>query len=278
MSKSWLTFNSLLLVFLIGLLDYLILADLSLSICYLIPIAIATRYVGNRNGILLSVLSTLLWYIAEATAKADLPYLILIWNTLVRLSVFLIVVYLLSALNAAYEKEKIMARIDDLTKICNRRHFLDILQIETKRSIRYGRSLTLAYFDVDNFKLVNDRYGHHQGDELLYLIANTVEKNIRETDVVARMGGDEFALLLPELDCKSAHLALQRIQNQLVNAVKPKNFEVGFSIGAITFVSFPDATNKMLEQVDCLMYQVKKNGKSKLKHKCYADNNQNLNS
>lgn len=272
MSKFWLTFGTLLLVFLIGLLDYLIVIDLSLSICYLIPIAIATRYVGKKTGILLSILSALLWYLAEATAKAHLYYLILIWNTLVRLTVFLIIVHLLSALNKAYQKEQRMARIDELTKICNRRYFLDILQTETKRAIRYKRYLTLAYFDVDNFKFVNDRYGHQQGDRLLYLIANTVENTIRETDVVARMGGDEFALLLPEINYKSAHLALQRIQNQLVNAVKNQNFEVGFSIGAVTFVYFPDTTSKMLEQVDFLMYQVKNQGKSGLKHQCYAEN------
>lgn len=196
----------------------------------------------KKTGILLSILSALLWYIAEATAKAHLYYLILIWNTLVRLTVFLIIVHLLSALNKAYQKEQRIAPIDELTKICNRRYFLDVLQTETKRAIRYGRYLTLAYFDVDNFKLVNDRHGHQQGDRLLYLIVNTVENTIRETDVVARMGGDEFALLLLEIDYKSAHLALQRIQNQLVNAVKNHNFEVGFSIGAVTFVYFPDTT------------------------------------
>lgn len=271
MSKFWLTLGTLLLVCLIGLLDYKIVIDLALSICYLIPIAIATRYVGKKTGILLSVLSALLWYIAEATAKADLYYLLLVWNTLVRLIVFLVIVHLLAALNKAYQKEQKMARIDELTQICNRRYFLDVLQTETKRSIRYGRYLTLAYFDVDNFKFVNDRYGHQEGDKLLYLIANTVEKTIRETDVVGRMGGDEFALLLPETNYKSAHLALQRIQNQLVNAVKNQNFEVGFSIGAVTFVYFPDTTGKMLEQVDSLMYQVKNQGKSGLKHKCYAE-------
>ena len=275
MSKSWLTLGILLLIFSIGLLDYLIVVDLSLSICYLIPIAIATRYVGKKLGILLSVFSSLLWYVAEVAAKANLFYLLLVWNTLVRLTVFLVVVHLLSALNQAYQKEKEIARIDGLTKICNRRYFLDILQIETKRSIRYGRYLTLAYFDVDNFKLVNDRYGHHQGDRLLYLIANTVKKSIRETDVVARMGGDEFTLLLPETDYKSAHLALQRIHKQLVNAVKTNNYDVSFSIGAVTFVSFPDTISKMLEQVDDLMYRVKRNGKSDLEHK-YSDESKKI--
>ncbi|MGF1590289.1 MAG: hypothetical protein ACFCU7_13785, partial [Pleurocapsa sp.] len=80
----------------------------------------------------------------------------------------------------------------------------------------------------------------------------------------------EYLCLVKKRDAP-AHLALQRIQNQLVNAVKNQNFEVGFSIGAVTFVHFPDTTSKMLEQVDSLMYQVKNHGKSGLKHKCYAE-------
>lgn len=106
-------------------------------------------------------------------------------------------VHLLSELKKAYEREKILAHTDGLTKVYNRRYFLDILSLEAKRSIRYNHYLTLAYFDVDNFKPINDNLGHTQGDKLLCLIATTVKKNIRQTDIVARLGGDEFALLLP---------------------------------------------------------------------------------
>lgn len=83
------------------------------------------------------------------------------------------------------------------------------------------------------------------------------------------MGGDEFVLLLPEIDYRSARLVLQRIQKQLINAVKIKNFDVGFSIGAVTFTSFPNTTSQMLEQVDRLMYQIKNNGKNGLEHQLW---------
>ncbi len=265
-SKPKILTIGILSVLVIGLIDYLITIDISLSICYLIPIFIVTRYVAKTPGVLLSVVSGVIWYIAEYSAKTDLNVLLLIWNTVVILTVFLIVVYLLSALKDAYEREKDLARIDGLTQIYNRRYFLEILRVESKRALRYQRCLTLVYIDVDNFKSVNDRFGHVRGDNLLCLIADTVRNSLRETDICARLGGDEFALLLPETDYESAQLVLQRIQKQLTKATKDNSFDVGFSMGAITFLKLPESVDNMLERVDTLMYQVKNNGKNDLIH------------
>ena len=270
-SKYWIVAIGIVSVLIVGIIDYWIVIDLSLSICYLIPIIVVTRYVNKMAGILLSGMSTISWYIAEGTAKSDLHPLILLWNTLVRLTVFLIVVHLLSALKNAYEREKSLARVDELTKVFNRRYFLENLKLESKRTIRYRRCLTLVYFDVDNFKLVNDRFGHAQGDRLLNLVASTVNNNIRETDIFARLGGDEFALLLPETNYSAAQIVLQRIQKQLTIIANENFFDVGvgFSIGAVTFLKIPESVEYMLEQVDSLMYQVKSNGKNGLKHQLY---------
>ena len=180
--------------------------------------------------------------------------------------VFLIVVHLLSKLKDAYEQERRLARLDGLTKIYNRRYFLEILKFESKRAIRYNRCLTLTYFDVDNFKNINDRLGHKEGDRLLCLIANTVKKNIRETDIVARIGGDEFVVLLPETEYEPAEFVLHRIRQELLATARSNAFDVGFSIGAITFRSFPDSVDSMLERTDELMYRVKYSGKNKIEH------------
>ena len=253
-------------IILIGIIDYMVTIDISLSICYLIPISIVTRHTNKQIGIFLAISSAISWYIAESAAKSNLNFPLLFWNTSVRLSVFTIIVCLLDSLTLAYEREKQLARIDGLTQIYNRRYFLDVLRVETKRAIRYQRPLTLAYFDVDNFKLINDLYGHNRGDLLLKLIAKTVKTTIRETDVLARLGGDEFALILIETDFKDAQLVLKRIHQQLSKAVEHDNFEVGFSLGAATFRELPDSIDQMLERVDKLMYQVKIEGKNKLNH------------
>ena len=126
--------------------------------------------------------------------------------------------------------------------------------------------MTVAYFDVDNFKAVNDRFGHGRGDELLVLIADTVKNTIRETDTIARLGGDEFALLLPEIDCQAAKSVLTRVFQRLTQAVQQQGLEVGFSIGAVTFTELPSSVELMLERVDKLMYQTKLEGKNQLNH------------
>lgn len=253
-------------IVIIGLIDYFITIDLALSVCYLLPIFIVTRDINKNAGIVLSIISAIIWGIAEYNAKSNLYPLLILWNTSVRLITFLIIVFLVSSLNEAYEQEKILARTDDLTKTYNRRYFLEVFHLEIKRAIRYQHCLTLVYFDVDNFKLVNDSLGHHQGDELLCLIANLVRHSIRETDIFARLGGDEFAILLIETGYLEAELALKRIQQNLMQTVKKHDFPISFSIGAITFPQPPDSLDKMLEQVDHLMYQVKKQGKNGLLH------------
>ncbi|GAB4540279.1 MAG: hypothetical protein Tsb0014_31400 [Pleurocapsa sp.] len=259
----------LICVFIIGTIDYIVVLNISLSICYLLPISIVTRYANRTAGIFLSISSAISWYICENYANQDLSFPILLWNTLVRFGVFIIVVNLLSELKKSYEREKYLARVDGLTKIYNRRYFLDYLTLEVKRSVRYSHSLTLVYFDVDNFKPINDVLGHAQGDQLLCLIATTIKKNLRETDVVARLGGDEFALLLPETDYEGAQLVLQRLRQKLLEAVKISSFDVGFSIGAVTFRNLPDSVDTMLEQVDRLMYQVKNSSKNAIKHQLW---------
>lgn len=104
------------------------------------------------------------------------------------------------------------------------------------------------------------------------LIANLVRHSIRETDIFARLGGDEFAILLIETGYSEAELALKRIQQNLMQTVKKHDFPISFSIGAITFPQPPDSLDEMLEQVDHLMYQVKKQGKNGLLHHLWQEN------
>ncbi len=269
MFKHYVKLVGLITVLSIGVLDYFIVVDISLSILYLLPIALTSWYGTRWFSIFLVLTSTVAWFVAEFTAKADLYFAILLWNTAVRLIVFLTIAHLLSSLKLAYKQEKTLSQTDGLTQIVNRRFFLEILAIEYKRSLRYECCFTLAYLDLDNFKQINDRFGHQTGDELLKLVAQTLQKNIREIDTVARLGGDEFALLLPETNYQNSNLVLDRIQKQLMNALEAYSPIVSTSIGAVTFLNVPDSVDKMLEDVDSLMYEIKKSGKNGIKHQLF---------
>ena len=264
--KNYAKLIGLLVVLIISVVDYIIVIDISLSILYLLPISLTIWYSTRWFSFLLVLVSTVGWFIAEFAAKTNLNWLLLFWNTAVRLIVFLTIAYLISSLKIAYEKEKKLARTDGLTGIINQRFFLELLRLEYKRSIRYDHCLTLAYLDLDNFKEINDRFGHYVGDKLLRLIAQTIQKQIRETDTIARLGGDEFALLLPETHYEAGEAILRRIQQSLKTTIEVDSPTVSFSIGAVTFLSLPDSVDLMLKKADSLMYQVKKSGKNRIEH------------
>jgi diguanylate cyclase (GGDEF)-like protein/PAS domain S-box-containing protein len=165
-------------------------------------------------------------------------------------------------LQAALESEKNMARVDFLTGIPNRRTFYQALTLEGKRSRRYGRPITLVYTDVDNFKYLNDHFGHATGDELLKIIGMTLECSIRSTDLAARLGGDEFAVLLPETDESSAGVIVAKLRQNLKNAIDPKGWPVTFSFGVVTFPIALDSMEEMIKRADEFMYEAKRSGKS----------------
>jgi diguanylate cyclase (GGDEF)-like protein len=118
--------------------------------------------------------------------------------------------------------------------------------------------------DIDNFKIINDRYGHQTGDVLLVWVAKTIRKNLRATDYVARVGGDEFALLLPETGAEAGQFVLYKLQRMLLDLMQKNNWPVTFSIGAATFVAEPESLDQMIQSADDLMYSAKRNGKNRI--------------
>jgi diguanylate cyclase (GGDEF)-like protein len=157
--------------------------------------------------------------------------------------------------------EKELSRIDPLTTVLNRRGFYESLEKERVRTLRYRRAMTLAYIDVDNFKQMNDTYGHSMGDELLVMVAGTVQINLRVSDVVGRLGGDEFALMLPETGALGSERVLKKLRGKLLEAMKERGWNVTFSIGAATFLDPPDSLDIMVRMADETMYAIKARGK-----------------
>jgi len=157
------------------------------------------------------------------------------------------------------------ANTDGLTELPNRRHFEEALESEISRAERFGGGLALVLADLDDFKQVNDRYGHQAGDDVLRTFAGILRDTVREIDLPARYGGEEFAVLLPQTDIEGAHNLAERLRRAL--ASRPMTTQPG-SLVAVTasfgVASFPDAATPaaLFAAADDALYQAKHAGKN----------------
>lgn len=261
----------LILVVLVGVVDVLTGYELALSLFYLLPISLTTWFSGRRLGVLTSFFSAVVWFSADVITEhpyshAAIPY----WNTAIRFGFFMVTTLLLAALKKAYETQKELARIDKLTGAVNRSFFSELVQMEINRTRRFGHPFTLAYLDLDNFKAINDRFGHNIGDKVLYTIAQQAMSQLKNTDVVARLGGDEFAFLLPETDPTAAQVVISRVHSSLLEEMRRNNWSVTFSMGVLTCIDMPRSTDELIKQADDLMYSVKNAGKNSIRYSVHA--------
>jgi diguanylate cyclase (GGDEF)-like protein len=160
-----------------------------------------------------------------------------------------------------------MAFTDFLTGLKTRRHFEEQLDREIKRAERNGSPLSLVLIDIDDFKLVNDRYGHKTGDIILREIASRVMKDRREIDTVARYGGDEFILILPDTNLVGADHVAQRLRDDMEHASFavgsfPQPIRLTISIGAASFPRDARSKPDLLEAADVALYEAKHGGRN----------------
>ncbi len=270
LNKTIFTFLGFILVILMGYADFKLGYFLSFSLFYLIPIIFVTWYSGINSGILISMSSAIAWFLADHMARPGYPhFLIPYWNATIRLGFFLTVTILLAKLQITLGKEKQLARKDHLTNAWNRLAFYELAKIENARAERHNYPITLVYIDLDKFKTVNDQFGHSVGDELLVNVVNVIQGGIRASDILARFGGDEFTLLLPEVSSDTAFKLVHRIRKELLLNMQKRSWPVTFSIGMITFIKPASSINEMLKITDDLMYTVKRNLKNDILHKVY---------
>ena len=178
-----------------------------------------------------------------------------------RLAFFVIIADLARRLRASLEAQRHLAEVDELTGLANARRFQAALDAEVRRAIRYGRSITVAYVDVDGFKAVNDRWGHAAGDRVLARIGGLLRSHVRISDLAGRLGGDEFAILLPETDGQQARDALGNLRTFLERAMREGSWPVGFSMGVVSSRGEIPTSQELLRTADGLMYEVKHSGK-----------------
>lgn len=160
-----------------------------------------------------------------------------------------------------------LAATDALTGLINRRQFNHQLHAEIARARRYQQPLSLALFDIDDFKKINDFYGHPMGDRILKELGALIKDNVRESDIAARYGGEEFALILPETRQVEAYELLERLRAMIAHTVfcLPDNpMTISISVG-IAQIDLQQGTSfELVEQADAALYEAKKQGKNQV--------------
>jgi diguanylate cyclase (GGDEF)-like protein len=255
----------------VAYLDYITGVELSFSLFYLLPISLLAWAVRERFGLVIAFLSAGIWLVVDILSGNRYSSVFThIWNAIIRLGFFLLPVFMIR-LNRAMQREKALARVDFLTGVLNTHFFRELAQMEINRSVRYKHPFTLAFIDVDNFKSINDTFGHTTGDTVLRAIAGNIKAHLRKTDIVARMGGDEFVVLLPETDGNTAPVVISNMQHALSKEMQENNWHVTFSIGVLTFTDARLSVDEMLGRVDKLMYTVKHSGKNNIHYASHPE-------
>lgn len=242
-------------------IDHVTGQNLSFLCFYLIPVSFFVWFTTRRIGVLVSVLCAMLWFIENAADKthvfhSEVSYL----NMSIEIVFFFLATFLLCSLKEALGINEELARVDALTGAVNRRAFYDLAGREIARLERHKHPFTVAYMDIDNFKVVNYRFGHKAGDQLLRSVADTVRKNLRKLDIISRFGGDEFTILLPETGAEAAQVVLSRMRNVLLNIMETNKWPVTFTFGTVTFLKPPSSVEEMVKKVGSLMYSGKDSG------------------
>ncbi len=161
-----------------------------------------------------------------------------------------------------YAQLKRQALKDFLTGLFNRRYFDEILRWEIEFSKRYKHPLSIILFDIDDFKCINDKYGHQFGDQVLKVIAELTKKHIRSSDVPARYGGEEFIILLPETDLKGAVKVAEKLRH-IIETSPIDGVKITASFG-VTELLDGDTLDSLIERADKALYQAKRQGKNKV--------------
>lgn len=250
----------------LGVADVLIGPTFSLLVPYAAVVALVGWLGPPRIAYPLAGLATVSLTAASILAGGSSIPAVALWNGLSALGLFLLLAWLTTTLERRVRNDARFAAMDALTELPNRGSFIARLDAELARASRYGRAFTLVYVDLDHFKAVNDLEGHDAGDELLRRVADALRSSTRQTDFLGRLGGDEFAALLAETTFGPAGAVLDKLQENLAEAMAKGGWPVTFSIGVVTFEAPVETSRDALRVADGAMYTVKRSGRNGAHH------------
>ncbi|MDH3539437.1 MAG: GGDEF domain-containing protein [Acidimicrobiia bacterium] len=248
-------------VFGLGVVDALSSPYVGFALFYAMTIMGVTFHGGWVAGTIVAIMasgasltSNLLYAPDEVSSVAAL------WDLGNEIAVFVSLVLIVHQLRTMFDKLADQSSRDLLTGALNTRGILEAFERERSRAQRNASPLSLAFIDLDNMKRVNDELGHAEGDEMLRILATGVLSAIREADVFGRVGGDEFALILPDTDEQAAVKAIQRLRSVVNRRTHARSPYISVSVGVVTFRRDPPDASDALRAADSLMYVAKRAG------------------
>lgn len=248
-------------IILLGALRFATDAELTFASLGLLPVLVSAWINGRRTGLLVAFFATAMWLVSDIATERQFSAGWIPWaNAITRMITYSVAVLMVSQIRLQFEREHKYATHDVLTGLQNRRAFFEAGTFEVERAKRYGHSMAVIFLDLDNFKKLNDSKGHDAGDAALRATAKGLVQTVRTTDRVARMGGDEFSVLLPETGFDAAVIAGKKISALLDVALKAFP-PVKVSVGVAWFGKVDRLFPAMLKVADELMYEEKQSEK-----------------
>jgi diguanylate cyclase (GGDEF)-like protein len=235
---------------------------------YFLPLVWVAWRCSVELTMMMSVMVSLIWALSMYAGGREYAA-VWIWgfNVVTQAIAFVVVGYLVNQLRAALLREMLLSRTDSLTGLSNSRAFYEQADAMLALCRRRGWPVSVAFLDLDHFKRINDVYGHARGDQLLRHVADVLTINLRDSDLKARIGGDEFVLLLPDTDRAGAEQVLLKLLQGFGQSAHLVDTHVTPSIGVVCAMDAPSDLEIMIRAADDLMYDVKAGGRNAIRFK-----------
>ncbi|HEU5210808.1 MAG TPA: GGDEF domain-containing protein [Longimicrobiales bacterium] len=234
---------------------------LPLDLLFVLPVAVIAMAGGRPLGVTSGVAAAVLRSLVELWRGPGHEHpAIAVLSFLLGALVYMLTAWFAAEITTAALRARASALTDPLTGLGNRRFFEDVAERELNRSQRYARPLALAFINIDDFRSVNEERGHAAGDALLRRVAQELPSGIRRSDIVARLGGDVFAVLLPETPAEGAEVAMGKLRERLRATAREGGFDVRFSVGVATLDTGATTLKALMSAADATMYAAKRTG------------------
>lgn len=249
----------------VGALDAATGIDVRIGSLYFVPLALAGWRLGRQGAVLASLLAASAWLAAQYFGGAQ-HWSALIWgaNLVTQTAAFVTIGMLVALLAERLDAEASLSRQDVLTGLPNRRALIEEAAVLLPLCRRHGTAVSLAFLDLDNFKQVNDRFGHDRGDDVLQAFAAVLASTPRSSDIAARLGGDEFVLLMPHTSRDEALALVQRIRSRFAADARVAQTGVTVSVGLLTEDPANLTLDELLSHADAALHDGKLGGKDRV--------------